>query len=518
MKVIITKPGDRYLGHVLKELPSNTILDKGMTGIGATTLEIEADRHSIIAVPFVNMIKNKGEQHSNIIRVYGDMTSQDIQHEVYLKLRSKSYVKIMVTYDSLYKLLEISAIDVTKECFLLIDEYHILLLQYMFRNKAIVKLLELAKKFENVCYMSATSLTDNIQLEELKDLPVLRIDWPHFSNIKIHIHEAKYVKAVIRNMIEKRIKGKEYGNYHIFYNSVYSIAQIIRKLKMDPNNVKVVCRDSPENRKKLSSKYPISKNLLEAKLINFYTSTAFEGCDIYDTEGRIFIVSDPNTEHTMNDIAITIPQICGRIRNSKYIDEIYHICSPTNGRYTKHKNLDSFIEYVSNTEIEGKEQIVLWDMWPDIKKERAINDYDILNGLCNIYLRKNLPTAIYEPNFRIHDIHNYMVVSQMYSSKIAILKEHEKNGFVVSRSISVNIKEGRKISFETAYSTYCILRDIVKPTEIELNTIDKIELYDKLVADAYKWLSPEKVRAVRYRRTAVNKAIERQKKLERFIP
>lgn len=48
-----------WLSDVIKEIPTNTILNKTMTGCGATTLEINAARHSIIIEPNVPVIVGK---------------------------------------------------------------------------------------------------------------------------------------------------------------------------------------------------------------------------------------------------------------------------------------------------------------------------------------------------------------------------------------------------------------------------------------------------------------------------
>ncbi|KAA6304120.1 hypothetical protein EZS27_044235, partial [termite gut metagenome] len=52
--------------------------------------------------------------------------------------------------------------------------------------------------------------------------------------------------------------------------------------------------------------------------VNFYTSTSFEGCDIYDENGKVYIISDRKKSHTLLDISTLIIPICGRIRDSKY--------------------------------------------------------------------------------------------------------------------------------------------------------------------------------------------------------
>ena len=74
------------------------------------------------------------------------------------------------------------------------------------------------------------------------------------------------------------------------------------------------------------------------KRINFYTSTCFEGCDIYDPDGMTYIVSDGRRANTLVDISTLFTQICGRIRNSRYQDRVTHIFSTT--RYSQDVSLN----------------------------------------------------------------------------------------------------------------------------------------------------------------------------------
>ena len=58
---------DKHLSDVLEEIPSNVILYKTLTGIGATYSEIKAQRHSIIIEPNVPVIIGKcnSDKHKN---------------------------------------------------------------------------------------------------------------------------------------------------------------------------------------------------------------------------------------------------------------------------------------------------------------------------------------------------------------------------------------------------------------------------------------------------------------------
>ena len=68
-----------WLSEVMEEIPTNTILNKVMTGCGATTLEINAARHSIIIEPNVPVIIGKKAQHDFLFAVYEGTTREDVK-------------------------------------------------------------------------------------------------------------------------------------------------------------------------------------------------------------------------------------------------------------------------------------------------------------------------------------------------------------------------------------------------------------------------------------------------------
>ena len=71
-QIITSAPeGATHLGDWMTEIPANCILNKGITGCGATTLAIRQAGHTIIAMPFVGLIKNKEYQHSEVLGIYG---------------------------------------------------------------------------------------------------------------------------------------------------------------------------------------------------------------------------------------------------------------------------------------------------------------------------------------------------------------------------------------------------------------------------------------------------------------
>ena len=108
----------------------------------------------------------------------------------------------------------------------------------------------------------------------------------------------------------------------VFYvNSVNHITSIIKKCNLQPEEVNILCSNTPENlkriQKKLGKKFIIGKVPLEKekpKMFTFCTRTVYLGADFYSTCARSFIFSDSNIDSLAVDISEDLPQILGRQR------------------------------------------------------------------------------------------------------------------------------------------------------------------------------------------------------------
>ena len=70
----------------MTELPVNCLFDKTITGCGGTELALSNGKHTIIAMPFVNLVDNKVTQKQHKDKVLG--VFQGITHceiEEYIK-------------------------------------------------------------------------------------------------------------------------------------------------------------------------------------------------------------------------------------------------------------------------------------------------------------------------------------------------------------------------------------------------------------------------------------------------
>lgn len=105
-----------------KNIPSNVILDKTLTGLGATYTELHSQRNSIILEPNVPVILEKTKDNSNWLAVWEKCTQKQV--ETYLKSPSKNK-KLICTPESFPKIRKAADklhINIYSDYFCLMDE------------------------------------------------------------------------------------------------------------------------------------------------------------------------------------------------------------------------------------------------------------------------------------------------------------------------------------------------------------------------------------------------------------
>ena len=108
----------------MTEIPTNCLFNKKQTGCGATELAIRNSIPTIIAMPYVALVKNKTIYRKDsipVLGVYEGISEQGIIDYA----QNHSPLKIAVTYDSLprtIRALEMAGLNPYRDMFLLVDE------------------------------------------------------------------------------------------------------------------------------------------------------------------------------------------------------------------------------------------------------------------------------------------------------------------------------------------------------------------------------------------------------------
>jgi len=406
----------KYLQEVMTELPRNAIFDKGKTGCGGTTLALTSKDKYIVAVPYIKLAQNKAEQSNGDVFSFTGGTSVKALKKY---LDTHPVPKIMVTYDSLERLIEVTG---TNGYNLLVDEYHLLFTQYALRDKAVYKVLNNFNKFEYFTFMTATQLEDDFILDELKDIDIVTADWEEKTQVEFDsVKCTNGVDSTVDYIINEFLQGSTPGNAYIFVNSVEFIKKMVKRCKLTDETTRAIWSIHNNTEVGLPNSTPNDA----PKKINFITSACFEGADFYDEDGRTFIVSDDSKSHTLLDVSTSIKQIAGRLRNSKY-SKVTHIYSNTTS-----DNVLAYDEYkkLVQTEIdEANENIKeLNTLSPKLRNRVSINDRHIIYTGGKFILNTNIVKL---------DLFNYRITRVLYNDKATLMDEIKNYGFSVNGKVS----------------------------------------------------------------------------------
>ncbi|MEL5892479.1 DEAD/DEAH box helicase family protein [Bacteroides sp. GD17] len=308
----------------MNEILSNCILSKRIPGCGATTLELETKRNSIIIVPNVPVIKSKCGKYSNLLGVYEDVTTDKICNY----LTNNNLHKIMTTPESFGKVkaaCERCGIDIYNHFFLLMDECHQLIKDVDFRIDIVLPMNDFFR-FRSKALVSATPIVFSDPRFKDNHFETIEVSANYDYRQEITVtHTYNTNKAVI----EYLGKHKE-GTVCFFVNSVVMIYSIMKQFGLLEDSA-VYC--APKSRLKLRNEYSFGNAYSDwsadtMKKYNFFTGRFFTAFDLeLDYQPDLVMVTDPYvSEYTILDVETDCIQICGRFRNGiKSATHIYRV-------------------------------------------------------------------------------------------------------------------------------------------------------------------------------------------------
>ena len=283
------------------------------------------------------------------------------------------------------------------------------------------------------------------------------------------------------------------------------IAKVIDLAKLTPDQVKIVCSTSGDNgennQRKLGTDYLICQPSDPVKKINFYTSTCFEGCDIYDQQGVTFIVSDGNKSNTLLDISTLFTQICGRLRDSRYKGEIIHVYSTT--KYSREVTLDEFTAATKNVLTEA---VSYADEINKLSETTRIKTLSKIKYINEQYVRIEDNRLVVDKNLANMDIVNFKICRHIYRTYVNLTDELRRNGYTITRHTFSDIMEkiedkaNARVTFKELFDEYHRLKT-TKPffsLENHEDLCAQIAVKYPLVKQAYEDLGTAKVQALKY--------------------
>lgn len=305
-----------------KMIPTNTILDKTLTGLGATHSEIHSKRNSIIIEPNVPVILGKLNDNDNLEAVYEKCTPYSIKQ--YLKM-DIPYKKIITTPESFHKIRKAAMelnINIYKDYFCLFDECEKLTQDIEYRRKISQPIYDFFK-FEQKAFVSARPLKMSHPEFERQGFQQIQIvpDYDYKKDLELVVTNSYYkrLRIVLDNL-------KDSKHICIFFNVTDGIADLIDNL--GATDYKVFCSQQSVNKLKKRGivnaysqiDYPLAK-------YNFFTCRFYSALDIRIGRYKpdILMLTDLRTaQWTMIDPFTEAIQIQGRFRRKGNDDVTYN--------------------------------------------------------------------------------------------------------------------------------------------------------------------------------------------------
>ena len=501
----------QYLTEVLPEIPTNTILYKKLTGLGATYGELKADRDSIILEPNVPVIKGKCKdpKHAkdNLMGVYENVTVDSIVK--YLQASKEKHIKLLSTPESFSKIkaaFEEIDRDIYSTCYLLFDECHKIVKDVDYRENITLPFDDFFM-FENKGLVSATPLvfTDPRFFKQKFQRMEIQPNFEYAQPLNLY-----HTNNVLQEL-KKRISNTEKPIF-LFINSTETIYSIMDKLDILEQSTVFCAYNSVKNLKdkKFSQAYS-DWDAAKMNKYNFLTSRFFNALDIeLDFQPEVFIVTDVTmaTQSIIDPFTDTI-QIIGRFRNG--ITSVSHI---TNTDYKfqvrskkqlqfrinvfeeTYKTLKAYYDNATSDELRDAVKAILNNhpLTPLLNIDGTKNWFKIDN-----YMAENLVQGYY--NCFDELVKNY---KECKSFKL----NYESTAYKLSDTERLK-RENKSLSIKAKRREIVEQLEILKGDETSIAMEHKRELIrtDAFIVQAYDELGKAKIEELKYSQSPIREAM-----------
>lgn len=564
------------------KFPVKCIINKQLPGCGFTEYCLRGPENVILCSPRKMLLKNKKDQHGREVylvvnelekevavdkdlskvdksqafidtlkeMVHGkDTVYNRLMNEIKDYLGERRYLgkpaKILVTYDS-YRIVKdiLTSLGVFEGFYTVIDEFQTILHDSKFKSSTELDFLYHLQQSHSALFVSATPMLEEYlnMLDEFDGLPYINMDWGKEDSTRVLRPSLKVLTMKsVGTKLPEIIQSYKDGNFErairmvngypreiisdeaVFYvNSVNHITSIIKKCELKPEEVNILCSDTPDNlkkiQKKLGKKFKIGEVPLEGekpKMFTFCTRTVYLGADFYSLCARSFIFSDSNIDSLAVDISEDLPQILGRQRlfaNPWKNEAIFYYRSTCDYRKISQEEFDKEIERKKRAtnnllrSFESAPDDAKFDLaekyQKDAKASNYKDDYIAVNehqGGTLIPVLNNLVLVNEIRAFRIQQIDykdRFTVFSTIHNSL--------SSDDIINQRVSEFLEQYQKLGTFKAKLRY--LCEFGFNDNVISIVLDQIGEHDN-IKSYYTALGPQKLRALGYDRYKIEKEL-----------
>lgn len=519
-------------------IPSNVVLAKTLTGIGATHMEMKAGRNSIIIEPNVPVIVGKAEKADNSIAVYELCKPKQIKD--FLKRKDLMYKKLLTTPEGFKKIkqtAQLLQIDIYKEYFCLFDECEKITQDVDYRPRISQPINDFFL-FDNKAMVSATPLEMHHPELEQQKFTILKV-MPTFDY-------KKDMTLIVTRSFDRTTKEQlrrlnaSSKCVCVFFNSTTGINEVVNYMLgnhlIREDEYKVFCsKDSVRQLKECSFMnsyevidYPLAK-------FNFFTCRFFSAVDIISiAKPDILMLSDYKIPHSLLDPFTEVIQAQGRFRRTDPSESTFN-------SLTVVSNIDEEMEVMTDEEIERTiRQFEITHNSLMVRYSQADNDIDrkaIQKELGKENYRDLLDEEGNINYFSVDNCYNEERVRRYYTSATNLRDAYADTGHfnVNFMEETEGIGEDDKLAMRKA-SKKSLWKKVIKHLDRlnlikctypdyditpDLNILKEFEDADYII-NAYNKIGKAGIESANYQKGMIDKMVkayeEQQANKKRFIP
>ena len=522
---------DVYL--VINELEKEVPIDKDLSKIDKSI-----NRGDQFMEKLDEMVNGKNTVYNRLMNEIKDYLNER-------KYLGDKPCKILVTYDS-YRIVKdiLTSLGIFQSFYTIIDEFQTILHDAKFKSDTELDFLYHLHQSHSALFVSATPMLEEYlnMLDEFDGLPYIDMNWGKEDPSRILKPALKVLSMMsVGTKLPEIIQSYKSGNFEsairmingyptrvisdeaVFYvNSVNHIVSIIKKCDLQPEEVNILCSNTPDNLKKiqkrLGKKFVIGEVPLKGvkpKMFTFCTRTVYLGADFYSLCARSFIFSDSNIDSLAVDISEDLPQILGRQRlfeNPWKNEATFYYRSTCDYRKVSQEEFNKEIERKKkatsdllsafSTALDDVKYNLAKKYQSDVKSNNYKNDYIAVNehqGGTLVPALNNLVLVNEIRAFKIQQI-DYKDRFTVFSTVHNTLSPDD----IVNRKISDFLKEYQELgTFKAKLKLLC---EYSFNDQIIGVVLDQIGEHDN-IKSYYLALGPQKLRALGYDKYKIEKEL-----------
>lgn len=412
----------KRIGHSM--IPTNCILNKTLTGLGATHSEIHSKRSSIIIEPNVPVILGKLDENETLEAVYAKCTPYNLKKYLQMDIQYKKIITTPESFHKIRKAAEELDINIYKSFFCLFDECEKVTQDIDYRRKISQPIYDFFR-FEQKAFVSATPLPMSHPDFERQGFQMVKVE-PSFDyrkDLTLIVTNSYY--ECLRRVLDSL---KDSKHICIFFNVTDGITELISNLGIA--DYKVFC--SEDSVKKLMKRgmmqaysqidYPLAR-------YNFFTCRFYSALDIRIGKYKpdIILLTDHRTANwTMIDPFTEAIQIQGRFRKRGKDDVTYN-------SLTHISTVNPDIKVRSKEEIQNRVERFIANYY--LLKEEHDAELDefkkqaILEDMSNLKYQDLIDERGEVNPFSVDNLYNEERVRSYYQSAEALYHAYLDTGF-----------------------------------------------------------------------------------------